>query len=253
LKFNACRRWLSYALWHSVTMTAEASDSRPTNPFQEFFRTEAAGGALLVACACAALVAGAAKEALDLALERDLQDQPCSQPDDRLDRIVVSLDAAEGVIELTPEALARDYARHRSVPPRSDSQVRAEATPSSTFPRLVGRDHSSPPGRSSVLNRGSASGCVRADLGGAEGSSEDGAAPGTHSPWSDPRVRVAGGRRLLIWGDFRLAAYRCDPSLSGSSGFRSSALSRSRISWSRARVSSWLAAHRSSAFAWCAS
>jgi NhaA family Na+:H+ antiporter len=37
-------------------MTAEASDSRPTNPFQEFFRTEAAGGALLVACACAALV-----------------------------------------------------------------------------------------------------------------------------------------------------------------------------------------------------
>jgi Na+:H+ antiporter, NhaA family len=36
-------------------MTAEA-DSRSTNPFQEFFRTEAAGGALLVACACAALV-----------------------------------------------------------------------------------------------------------------------------------------------------------------------------------------------------
>jgi NhaA family Na+:H+ antiporter len=37
-------------------MTAEAPDSRSTNPFQEFFRTEAAGGALLVACACAALV-----------------------------------------------------------------------------------------------------------------------------------------------------------------------------------------------------
>jgi NhaA family Na+:H+ antiporter len=43
-------------LWHSVTMTAEPQDSRSTNPFQEFFKTEAAGGALLVACACAALV-----------------------------------------------------------------------------------------------------------------------------------------------------------------------------------------------------
>jgi NhaA family Na+:H+ antiporter len=37
-------------------MYVEPEDSRPTNPFQEFFRTEAAGGALLVACACAALV-----------------------------------------------------------------------------------------------------------------------------------------------------------------------------------------------------
>jgi NhaA family Na+:H+ antiporter len=37
-------------------MTTESPDTRSTNPFQEFFRTEAAGGALLVACACAALV-----------------------------------------------------------------------------------------------------------------------------------------------------------------------------------------------------
>src|SRR4029450_4454816 len=37
-------------------MYVAPEDSRPTNPFQEFFRTEAAGGALLVACACAALV-----------------------------------------------------------------------------------------------------------------------------------------------------------------------------------------------------
>ena len=36
-------------------MTAEPLESRSTSPFQEFFRTEAAGGALLVACACAAL------------------------------------------------------------------------------------------------------------------------------------------------------------------------------------------------------
>ena len=34
-------------------MTAEAQEFRSTRPFQEFFRTEAAGGALLVACACA--------------------------------------------------------------------------------------------------------------------------------------------------------------------------------------------------------
>lgn len=32
------------------------STSRSTTPFQEFFRTEAAGGAILVCCACAALV-----------------------------------------------------------------------------------------------------------------------------------------------------------------------------------------------------
>ena len=37
-------------------MTAEPREPRSTSPFQEFFRTEAAGGALLVACACAALV-----------------------------------------------------------------------------------------------------------------------------------------------------------------------------------------------------
>ena len=37
-------------------MSVAPEDLRPTNLFQEFFRTEAAGGALLVACACAALV-----------------------------------------------------------------------------------------------------------------------------------------------------------------------------------------------------
>jgi NhaA family Na+:H+ antiporter len=37
-------------------MTAEAPENRATNPFQEFFQTEAAGGALLVGCACVALV-----------------------------------------------------------------------------------------------------------------------------------------------------------------------------------------------------
>jgi NhaA family Na+:H+ antiporter len=38
-------------------MSGESQDPRSTSPFQEFFRTEAAGGALLVLCACAALVA----------------------------------------------------------------------------------------------------------------------------------------------------------------------------------------------------
>jgi Na+:H+ antiporter, NhaA family len=37
-------------------MDLDSEDLRPTNPFQEFLRTEAAGGALLVGCACAALV-----------------------------------------------------------------------------------------------------------------------------------------------------------------------------------------------------
>ncbi|MEO8257016.1 MAG: Na+/H+ antiporter NhaA [Acidobacteriota bacterium] len=36
-------------------MAIEAHDSSASSPFQEFFRTEAATGALLVACACAAL------------------------------------------------------------------------------------------------------------------------------------------------------------------------------------------------------
>jgi NhaA family Na+:H+ antiporter len=42
-------------------MYGAPEDSHPTNPFQEFFRTEAAGGALLVACACAALVVANSK------------------------------------------------------------------------------------------------------------------------------------------------------------------------------------------------
>ena len=37
-------------------MAIEVQDSSASSPFQEFFRTEAAAGALLVACACAALV-----------------------------------------------------------------------------------------------------------------------------------------------------------------------------------------------------
>jgi Na+:H+ antiporter, NhaA family len=36
-------------------MSVEPRDLRVTNPFQEFFRSEAGGGALLVMCACAAL------------------------------------------------------------------------------------------------------------------------------------------------------------------------------------------------------
>jgi Na+:H+ antiporter, NhaA family len=42
-------------------MYGAPEDSHATNPFQEFFRTEAAGGALLVACACAALVVANSK------------------------------------------------------------------------------------------------------------------------------------------------------------------------------------------------
>jgi Na+:H+ antiporter, NhaA family len=36
-------------------MTSDARHTRATNPFQEFFRSEAAGGGLLVVCACIAL------------------------------------------------------------------------------------------------------------------------------------------------------------------------------------------------------
>src|SRR5947209_6252363 len=46
----------SGVMWHSVRMAAEPQDARSSSPFQEFFRTEAAGGALLVACACGALI-----------------------------------------------------------------------------------------------------------------------------------------------------------------------------------------------------
>ena len=38
-------------------MTCQAQESAATRPFQEFFRTEAATGALLVICAAAALAA----------------------------------------------------------------------------------------------------------------------------------------------------------------------------------------------------
>src|SRR5207245_9891581 len=45
----------SGVMWHSVRMAAEPQDARSSSPFQEVFRTEAAGGALLVGCACGAL------------------------------------------------------------------------------------------------------------------------------------------------------------------------------------------------------
>ena len=44
------------ALWHSVGVAIEHRDSPPPSPFQEFFGTEAAAGALLVVCAGVALV-----------------------------------------------------------------------------------------------------------------------------------------------------------------------------------------------------
>ena len=44
------------AVWHSVRMAIDSQESHSTGPFQEFLRTEAAAGALLVVCACAALV-----------------------------------------------------------------------------------------------------------------------------------------------------------------------------------------------------
>lgn len=42
-------------MWHSVQMAADRHEVHSSSPFQEFFRTEAAGGALLVSCAAAAL------------------------------------------------------------------------------------------------------------------------------------------------------------------------------------------------------
>ena len=58
-------------------MTGVSDDPRPTNQFQAFFRTEAAGGAVLVFCACAALAvanspwAGAYRHVLEMKVAVD--------------------------------------------------------------------------------------------------------------------------------------------------------------------------------------
>jgi hypothetical protein len=53
-----------------------------------------------------------------LLLERLLQDQPRTQPADRLDRIILLADTGNDLLELAAQPLTRDYARHQGVPPR---------------------------------------------------------------------------------------------------------------------------------------
>jgi hypothetical protein len=64
-----------------------------------------------------ALVARSPEELGHLVLERLLQDQPRSQPADRLHRIVVLADTGQRFIELCAKPLARGYSRHAGVPP----------------------------------------------------------------------------------------------------------------------------------------
>jgi hypothetical protein len=45
------------------------------------------------------LVAAATEELRDLVLERLLQDQPCSQPPDRLDRVLLVADTGQHLIQ----------------------------------------------------------------------------------------------------------------------------------------------------------
>jgi NhaA family Na+:H+ antiporter len=68
-------------------MYAEPEESRATNPFQEFFRSEAAAGAVLVVCACAALA---------------VANSPWAEVYDRLLATTIAIDGGGGhVLSLT--------------------------------------------------------------------------------------------------------------------------------------------------------
>jgi hypothetical protein len=64
------------------------------------------------------LVALPPQELGQLLLERLLQDQPRTEPADRLDRIILVANTGNKIMELAAQPLARDYARHQGVPPR---------------------------------------------------------------------------------------------------------------------------------------
>src|SRR6266545_68735 len=64
------------------------------------------------------LVALPAKELAQLLLEGLLQNQPRTEPADRLDRIALVANTRNQIMELAAQPLARDYARHQGVPPR---------------------------------------------------------------------------------------------------------------------------------------
>ncbi len=131
----------SDALAHDRTCEAKLRRIPQPRPLQPHRATRRPHRPRFVAVAVAdellaTLVAGTAKEQLNLALQRLLKDQLGAEPCDRLDRIDVALNASQRLLQLGPEALARDYARHQGVPPRSNSQDRVEATPSSLLPGL---------------------------------------------------------------------------------------------------------------------
>src|SRR5439155_9718416 len=65
-----------------------------------------------------AFVALPAEELRQLLLERLLQDQPSTEPADRLDRIILIANTGNNIGELAAQPLTRDYARHQGVPPR---------------------------------------------------------------------------------------------------------------------------------------
>jgi len=87
----------------------------------------------------ATLVPLAPEELAQLLLQRLLQNQPRTQPADRLDRIVFLADAGDDLSELAAQPLTPDYC--------SPSGRTSSSTTSSTrrlrptqFPRLTGRD-----------------------------------------------------------------------------------------------------------------
>src|SRR5664280_691863 len=90
------------------------------------------------------LIAPPTEELCDLVLQRLLQDQPCSQPADRLDRILLAGDSGQHLIQLVAKPLARGYLLHAGVPPSSPcSGSKRRLRPQHQIPRLMRRDRTS--------------------------------------------------------------------------------------------------------------
>ncbi|MGH2865463.1 MAG: hypothetical protein ACRDJX_09480 [Solirubrobacteraceae bacterium] len=88
-----------------------------------------------------ALITPAAEELRDLVLQRLLKDQPCSQPPDRLDRILLPVDTGQHLIQLAAKSLARGYLLHAGVPPSLGLiRTKRRLRPQHQIPRLMRRD-----------------------------------------------------------------------------------------------------------------
>src|ERR1700735_4766316 len=87
------------------------------------------------------LIPPTAEKLSHLVLERLPQDQPRSQPPNRLNRVLLLADTGQDLIQLLAKPLARGYLLHAGVPPSLGLlRTKRRLRPQLQIPRLMRRD-----------------------------------------------------------------------------------------------------------------